>query len=623
MSSLTDLVERCPQCGNVVDQHTNRLVLESCGHQKCRNCFIAESLGCRECRQVAAVLDVDTPAVHKFQILDDIRLPPVRLHEELNETENATRPVDEAIVVEQTKEHPKATQIYGNSKKSSSSSAEPFRYPAHLQIKRTGALITFYCRICRKSFKSVNNRRYHLYCDTSIVKPLKCDLCDKRFITAGHLEYHRKIHQAPTASFPCKLCDKTFLREGSLRKHCRKEHEGNFKHACDQCGLRLQYKFELAVHKNKHEQKFPFRCHVCDKGFLLKCNLKQHIEMHSGTKAYGCDICDRRYAKKFSLKQHMLLHSNQDLQFTCTTCSKTFLTQRYLDRHNRCHYGIMRFSINSSNLSKILIYFTEKILACTLCGTKGNRKDNMQRHLKDQHPNEDHHRLMAEIIEKSASFLSLPTPTSPPPPPPKTSVNNFRSVIQFVGRPSSMLECKLIQPLATKPLSIHLRDEGHRAALPPPPPPANIQIYRKLLSPYLKPQMTEQQRSAECELSSDQQQQRPMIQNNTLSVADGNKKPVTVGKRTSEEQLAIYREILMPSIQNDDDDCGGDGSVVPTALPVASTVVVSETAAKTTSLDVLAAAAAAKESDRHFAEMHWRKRTSQCFSISQQMAKKN
>lgn len=109
-----------------------------------------------------------------------------------------------------------------------------------------------------------------------------------------------KGHDEQQLTFACKLCDKTFLREGSLRKHFKKKHEGklyfsdhvydftkvNFagdlKYECKVCKMKLQYKFEIDVHKNKHNQTFPFHCDVCGKGFLMKSNYKQHLEFHTG-----------------------------------------------------------------------------------------------------------------------------------------------------------------------------------------------------------------------------------------------------------------------------------------------------------------------------------------------------
>lgn len=53
--------EFCPQCGQKINNSTHRLVQDSCGHTKCRNCLLQDDLGCQKCKQITSEVQVITP----------------------------------------------------------------------------------------------------------------------------------------------------------------------------------------------------------------------------------------------------------------------------------------------------------------------------------------------------------------------------------------------------------------------------------------------------------------------------------------------------------------------------------------------------------------------------------
>ena len=40
----------CPSCGVLTGSSQLRLVVDTCGHQKCRRCLLQEETGCAQCR---------------------------------------------------------------------------------------------------------------------------------------------------------------------------------------------------------------------------------------------------------------------------------------------------------------------------------------------------------------------------------------------------------------------------------------------------------------------------------------------------------------------------------------------------------------------------------------------
>lgn len=222
---------QCSVCGEVCSSAVNRIIVDACGHRKCRKCLIAEDNGCSICR------------LREAKATDE------------SQTERAT-----------TEMHPSAPPSRSNY--------------AHITVQRDnkGKAITYTCSICEKTFASRNNQKYHLYCDRKQRKPFECDQCRKQFITQSHLNYHVKTHRGDKHT--CNICNRIFAGENGLRKHSRK-HSNEMSYACSVCDQKFMYKEQLNSHENQHKNKY-FKCGECGKSFLVKSNFTKHLLRHSG-----------------------------------------------------------------------------------------------------------------------------------------------------------------------------------------------------------------------------------------------------------------------------------------------------------------------------------------------------
>lgn len=256
----------------------------------------------------------------------------------------------------------------------------------------------------------------------------------------------------------------------------------------------------------------------------------------------------------------------------------------------------------------------------------------MQRHIKDFHPTEDRKALLAKIIErfkasKTSSLLSVAPTTEPTLASHVTTINepnNYRSVIQFVGRPKNIIKSSQPKPKepvvrsyipthdlidrssVTNPLSLDLSHTTPTTSI------NNMKLYLKLLSPYLKPQTTAAALNTSTTTSSTwfcygSEHYNSMMNERIEDVRERSDTLVTSAKMTS-EQLAIYRGILKPS----------DETTQPNTLDLTTDV---STNTKTEDQHTDKAVATKSQNtpeiqsrNENFAEMHWRKRTSQCFS---------
>lgn len=207
----------CPQCHSIIDLGSNRIVVESCGHQKCRSCFIKEENGCAECRtdwNSAPIIisnkvapDVSTDFVAIIETPDDLGPKSSDSNSDYEQLKIDTDPNDTTdsekyeILAAPNKKHKEIvilndlvikapdknppdiiSNISNDSLKNTVKlprSRKLFVYPSHLIVKKEKNQKIFNCTICQKEFKSKNNRLYHFYCNNTAKKPYKCDQCSK------------------------------------------------------------------------------------------------------------------------------------------------------------------------------------------------------------------------------------------------------------------------------------------------------------------------------------------------------------------------------------------------------------------------------------------------------------
>lgn len=186
---------QCCVCRRFLDKSNSRIIVEICGHQKCRECFIKEEDGCSLCSQSKQrnANEIDSGSGGDTNSLHPI--------------------LSNAEVVDQRNDEDKAAQI----------PAEIDEFAAHIVTTNgIGDAVRYKCTICQKTFKSRNNRKYHLFCDKSRSKPFQCNQCDKQFITLAHLNYHQSTHNADKHHLSCPHCQKVYSGEIALKKHLRK-----------------------------------------------------------------------------------------------------------------------------------------------------------------------------------------------------------------------------------------------------------------------------------------------------------------------------------------------------------------------------------------------------------------
>uniref|UniRef100_A0A915KTA5 C2H2-type domain-containing protein n=1 Tax=Romanomermis culicivorax TaxID=13658 RepID=A0A915KTA5_ROMCU len=156
------------------------------------------------------------------------------------------------------------------------------------------------------------------------------------------------------AEFNCMFCGCCFESADDLTEHeplCAAGETESMNISCH-CGRTFinidaldSHSSELMLHERIHgEEETEFNCSVCGKSFTSRMKLSRHEVMHSasGQKPFSCTYCGKTFAHHQSLQKHERGHTGEK-PFQCPICTKCFAAQSNYDVHMKLHASGRRF----------------------------------------------------------------------------------------------------------------------------------------------------------------------------------------------------------------------------------------------------------------------------------------
>ncbi|KAL4484798.1 hypothetical protein ABPG74_019975 [Tetrahymena malaccensis] len=82
------------------------------------------------------------------------------------------------------------------------------------------------------------------------------------------------------------------------------------------------------------QQNLEFVCEQCQRTFSKKSKLSRHVrESHLNIKNFTCTQCNKTFKRNSHLKRHMISHSAEPKPFKCSQCTMQFACKHHLERH--------------------------------------------------------------------------------------------------------------------------------------------------------------------------------------------------------------------------------------------------------------------------------------------------
>ena len=265
------------------------------------------------------------------------------------------------------------------------------------------------CKICAKKFDSVLSISEHLVLDHD--KPINlnaeiglqvfklgaelwvCAICFQKFPTIRCLSRHTNEHYHKNT---CEICGRSYISRDNLKRHMR-SHSGE--KYCIKCKKPFPNLKDRRTHVLASKRCWPYSCNVCAQRFISRRLRQEHLtEVHnventaklincpecneSFTKTnlyrahyiiahtdenFSCQFCDMKFASKIRMEAHKVMRHTKEKRFHCTSCSKSFVRQKYLSQHMWIHNENKRFG-------------------CTLCSKTFNQRVSWKIHMRTHHP---------------------------------------------------------------------------------------------------------------------------------------------------------------------------------------------------------------------------------------------
>lgn len=117
----------------------------------------------------------------------------------------------------------------------------------------------------------------------------------------------------------------------------------------------------------------------CGRTYGKASKLTEHVRSHTGERPFVCYQCSKTFLRNGHLRRHQqTVHSEDPLgrkPFVCpvTGCAASFSLRHHLRRHERTHSDSRPFACSQAH-----------------CPSRFTRREQLKRHLVTQHPNEAH-----------------------------------------------------------------------------------------------------------------------------------------------------------------------------------------------------------------------------------------
>ncbi|CAC5408452.1 KRAB [Mytilus coruscus] len=170
-------------------------------------------------------------------------------------------------------------------------------------------------------------------------KKITCTLCSKEFHHKRYQSHLRNFHKQLYA-YECEICSQTFNSAIGLNKHKALHSEEESKNEEEiQNYIESNYYMKKGVIVNLNEaSNETYTCNLCLKPLRTKAGLESHMQIHSGH--FQCNTCSKTFVTQHRLRRHETLHDKGD--FNCKVCAHVCTTKRYLIQHMRKEHDDQR-----------------------------------------------------------------------------------------------------------------------------------------------------------------------------------------------------------------------------------------------------------------------------------------
>lgn len=321
----------CPICNEYVDENKNRIIVELCGHSKCRLCFINEANGCTLCKREKDHIDVasnrPSETICNEEGVADVQLSLDNTdgffatndayNFEIDGANNTVTPLDQLEIIG-------ADDIILD--------AQSFVDGAGLPLKPIEIMNDI---VLDENPLGIDNTAFALVPSIELKDDNGADI---KTISPARLG-----SPSNTEDLPIDTTDSPHI-EKPIEETTKSTDEPDTASGAGESVAPQSKKTSIVNYPNtSHIQKIKvknstsFKCLICQKQFKSRNNKKYHFYCDQKLKKpWECDLCDKTFITLFHYQYHMKTHSNSEW-FACTQCDKKYMREISLKKHLKKH----------------------------------------------------------------------------------------------------------------------------------------------------------------------------------------------------------------------------------------------------------------------------------------------
>ncbi|XP_022125390.2 uncharacterized protein LOC111000303 [Pieris rapae] len=191
-------------------------------------------------------------------------------------------------------------------------------------------------------------------------------------------------------NFKCIFCTAAFNDKELLQEHFRKHGDPEFN--------KSKFQNEVPTSTEKSEESELVGCDVCEELFptISKAITHKHKIHPDHDAKYFCPWCGKLFTMKHLYNKHIKTSHNGQTNcevkdYHCDRCSVYFFVPSAMLHHNKFFHrqDIEMNTLGSSKKVKLFNQELVSILYCPFCGEEYNNKVNLDKHMEDDHADEN------------------------------------------------------------------------------------------------------------------------------------------------------------------------------------------------------------------------------------------
>ena len=213
--------------------------------------------------------------------------------------------------------------------------------------------------------------------------------CKETFTSKTLFVEHQPVHNSREKQHCCQLCGVSFSRKSSLISHncivAENTQENEETNSCKICNKTFVSKNYHAIHMKRHKGDLAFSCTFCSKRYVTLTRLQFHIQLNHKIESQNNTFLDYKVFLKRKIRPHRTaLERNRDEEIPPSVEETTRLANAIISSINQADYSIDFTTAEFNRCTEKINGSKKKLCMCKKCNRQFSSGSQLTQHSKSQ-----------------------------------------------------------------------------------------------------------------------------------------------------------------------------------------------------------------------------------------------